>query len=134
MLRNSLRVAAAVVSCVCALGCSSPTRPSALPSAAAPAAWLAQAPGTDTCSAYSGATRGLCQSLFGAGCTVNGPTPEHCDSLIGTFRTVTGSYPDFIYRGYISRDPAVCVNIRWACTEGFDPFSDETGCGCQRSE
>lgn len=131
---NSLHIVAGVVLCVCALGCSSPTRPSALPSSAAPGAFLAQAPGADTCSAYSGATRGLCQSLFGAGCTVTGPTPEHCDRLIGTFFDVTGTYPNFIYRGYVSRDPAVCASILWLCQSGYQPFSDATGCGCQRSE
>lgn len=35
---------------------------------------------------------------------------------------------------YVSRDPAQCAVIRFTCKEGFIPFSNECGCGCQRKQ
>ncbi|HZI06364.1 MAG TPA: hypothetical protein VEZ71_20195 [Archangium sp.] len=33
---------------------------------------------------------------------------------------------------YVSRDPAQCAVIRYTCKEGYVPFSNECGCGCQK--
>ncbi|MFE8601606.1 hypothetical protein [Archangium violaceum] len=35
---------------------------------------------------------------------------------------------------YVSRDPAQCVAIRFTCKEGFLPFFNECGCGCQKEQ
>lgn len=35
---------------------------------------------------------------------------------------------------YVSRDPAQCAVIRFTCEEGFLPFFNDCGCGCQRQE
>lgn len=34
-------------------------------------------------------------------------------------------------RGYISLDPAECAAILFLCAEGYTPFFDECGCGCE---
>jgi hypothetical protein len=33
---------------------------------------------------------------------------------------------------YISRDPNQCAAIRFFCAEGFSPFFNDCGCGCQK--
>ncbi|HEX5748652.1 MAG TPA: hypothetical protein VFZ09_20600 [Archangium sp.] len=35
---------------------------------------------------------------------------------------------------YVSRDPAQCAAIRFTCKEGFAPFFNECGCGCQKQQ
>lgn len=32
---------------------------------------------------------------------------------------------------YVSRDPQQCAAIRFTCPEGFEPFFNDCGCGCQ---
>lgn len=34
---------------------------------------------------------------------------------------------------YISQDPVQCLTLRFACAEGYVPFFNECGCGCQLS-
>lgn len=33
---------------------------------------------------------------------------------------------------YINEDPSFCERIKFLCIENYEPFSDETGCGCER--
>ena len=32
---------------------------------------------------------------------------------------------------YISKDPAECSTLLFTCTEGYTPFFNDCGCGCQ---
>lgn len=41
------------------------------------------------------------------------------------------SLPDESGRIYESRDPAFCTDEFFSCEDGFTPFNDEAGCGCQ---
>jgi len=34
-------------------------------------------------------------------------------------------------KNYVSEDPEECERTQILCVEGFEFFSDETGCGCQ---
>jgi hypothetical protein len=35
---------------------------------------------------------------------------------------------------YISRDPTECTLINFICVEGYTPFFNECGCGCQKTK
>jgi hypothetical protein len=35
---------------------------------------------------------------------------------------------------YVSRDPAKCAAIRFFCKEGYSPFFNDCGCGCQKDK
>ena len=37
-------------------------------------------------------------------------------------------------RNYVSRDIGECSRTQILCVEGFEFFSDETGCGCEKTE
>ncbi|MEZ4252598.1 MAG: hypothetical protein R3B99_30680 [Polyangiales bacterium] len=38
---------------------------------------------------------------------------------------------DHADRNYVSRDTAQCAAIRFLCAEGYQPFFDACGCGCE---
>ena len=133
MLENSLRtIVVSAALAISFLGCShsQPTSPSNLPSRGAPSA--ASAPGATVCSAYTGAARGLCQALFASDCVGQVPTPQRCDRLVDTFFAVTGTTPTFMSRIYVSRSVEECANILFVCQDGYQYFSDDSGCGCER--
>ncbi len=44
-------------------------------------------------------------------------------------RACTGREPG---QRYIARDPDQCAVIRYFCEEGYVPFSNDCGCGCQK--
>lgn len=123
------RIVVGVAIAAAALGCSSPTRPSVLPSRAVPSA-ASQAPGASVCSAFTGAARGLCHALFATGCVMAGPTPESCGRLVDSLVEVTGTQPSFLFRRYVSLDVEACQFIRFNCSPD-QAFFDDSGCGCE---
>jgi hypothetical protein len=46
-------------------------------------------------------------------------------------RACTGREPG---QQYISRDPQECATLLFLCADGFTPFFNDCGCGCQREQ